>query len=135
MKIFKVRVILLVVFIVLAREKGFSQQRRDSLVVIGTRERSAEYPGGQAAMYKFINTNLQYPKNGSCVEGNVYIKFCIEADGSITNIKVAKGFYKECDEEAVRVISMMPKWSPALEYGTKKPIKSYFTVPCKFRLE
>jgi periplasmic protein TonB len=134
MKFRGVKIAFLLIFPNFIHEK-LSSQTKDSLMVIGARERSAEYPGGQAEMYKFLANNLRYPKEGtSCVEGNVYINFCVEEDGSVTKIRVLKGLCKECDAEAIRVISAMPKWFPALEYGTKKPIKSYFTMPCRFRL-
>ncbi|NJN34050.1 MAG: hypothetical protein HC817_07160 [Saprospiraceae bacterium] len=98
-------------------------------MLISKRERRPEYASGQAEMYKFIKDNLRYPTDGSCVVGNVYVNFCVEADGSITNIKVLKGLCKSCDAEAIRVISIMPKWLPSLEYGTKKPVKGYVTIP------
>ena len=108
-------------------------QTADSLRVVPLRARGSEYPEGQAAMYQFITKNLRYSKNDTCVQGNVYVNFCVETDGSITRVLVQKGLCKTYNAEAIRVISIMPKWKPALEYGTKKPVKSYFTIPCRFR--
>ena len=108
-------------------------QNTDSIRVVPLRERGPEYPDGQAAMHQFIAKNLRYSKNDTCVRGHVFVNFCIETDGSISRILVQKGLCKTYDAEAMRVISIMPKWKPALEYGTKKPVKSYFTVSCRFK--
>jgi TonB family protein len=94
----------------------------------------AEFPNGQAAMYKFINDNLKYPKDKH-TGGLVVVYFCVETDGSITSIEVKLSKGKTFDDEAVRVVGLMPKWKPALQYGTNKPIKSYYTVPIKFNRE
>jgi periplasmic protein TonB len=134
MGIVKFKIVFLILFLNLSYEQLLSQVK-DSLGIICMIEPSAEFPSGQIEMHKFIQTNLRYPTKGSCIQGNVYINFCIEIDGSITNVKVIRGLSKEFDEEAVRVISIMPKWKPKLEYRTQKPMKSYYTVPCRFRLE
>jgi outer membrane biosynthesis protein TonB len=128
------KVACLLMISILINNKLLSQQKE--AVTQPRTSKSAEYPNGQAAMYNFIQNNLKYPKDGAtCIQGNVYLNFCIEVDGSITNIKVLKGLCTDCDKEAIRVISIMPKWKPALEYGTNKPVKSYYTMPCRFRLE
>ena len=108
------------------------RQQNDTFIVI---EKRAEYPDGMKAMYEFISKNLKFPMSVATIEGTVYLGFCIEADGRLTDIEVRKGLRKDYDEEAVRVVSIMPKWIPAVEFGTKKTVKSYFTVPIHFRLE
>ena len=108
------------------------RQQNDTFIVI---EKRAEYPDGMKAMYQFISKNLKFPLSVDTIEGTIYLGFCIEADGRLTDIEVRKGLRKDYDEEAVRVVSIMPKWIPAVEFGTKKTVKSYFTVPIKFRLE
>ena len=135
MKAFGIKIALLLTFISLIHEK-ILRQTKESAMVTDKRDRVAEFPGGQIEMQKYLENNLRYPKDGTtCVEGNVFINFCVNEDGSISNIKVIKGLCKECDADAIRVVSTMPKWKPALEYGTKKPLKSFFTIPCRFRLK
>ncbi len=108
------------------------RQRNDTLIII---EKPAEFLGGRSAMYEFISKNLKFPMSVVTVEGTIYLGFCIEADGRLTDIEVRKGLRKDYDDEAIRVVSIMPKWTPAVEFGTKKNVKSFYTIPIKFRLE
>ena len=98
-------------------------------------EDNAGFPGGDDALRKYLKDHIQYPemakKNGT--EGRVYVKFVVEKDGSITNIKVLRGIGSGCDEEAVRVVSNMPKWNPGKQ--RRKVVRQYFNIPVKFSLE
>ncbi|MEI7661888.1 MAG: M56 family metallopeptidase [Bacteroidota bacterium] len=93
------------------------------------------YPGGEEARMKFLVENIKYPelalKNN--VAGKVFVGFNVETDGSITNVKVLRGIGSGCDEEAVRVIKMMPKWIPGELKGN--PIETNFVIPIKFALK
>jgi periplasmic protein TonB len=95
----------------------------------------AEFKGGMNGLKKFIEKNLKYPPNNICVSGKVYIQFIVEKDGKITHPKILKSLAKEFDEEAMRVVRLMPKWIPARDYGGKKPIASRFTIPINFTLQ
>lgn len=135
MKRYVVKMSLILAIISFVQENLLSQTK-EKILVIENKDKVAEFPGGQTEMHKYLANNLKYPKDGTtCVEGNVFVNFCVNENGSISNIKVVKGLCIECDAEAVRVVSIMPKWKPALEYGTNKPLKSTFTIPCRFRLE
>jgi len=103
------------------------------LVFIGV-ERQAQFPGGFDKMYKFIEKNLKYPPAAKRmgIEGKVFVKFIIERDGSITNISIEKGISGDCDKEAFRLVSVMPKWVPGEQRGQK--VRSYYTLPVRFRL-
>lgn len=82
-------------------------------------EEEPEYVGGIEAMLKFIKDNVNYPekaKNNN-IHGKVFVGFIIERDGSLSNIKVIRGITPECDAEAVRIISTMPKWQPGKHNG------------------
>jgi TonB family protein len=94
-----------------------------------------EYPGGQDAMFKFILQNLKYPKDAidKNVQGQVIISFVIHEDGSIGSAKVVKGIGSGCDEEALRVVKLMPKWSPGKEGG--KAVAVGFMLPLSFKLD
>jgi TonB family protein len=93
----------------------------------------AEFPGGINKARKFIANNIQYPdeavENG--VNGTIRVKFTIEKDGSITNIQIVQKLGYGCDEEVIRVLKRMPKWTPAKLKG--KFVKSYFTMPVSFK--
>jgi TonB family protein len=97
-------------------------------------EKQPAYPGGDEARIAFLGQNIRYPeqakKNG--VQGKVFVTFVVETDGSISNVKVLRGIGGGCDEEAVRVIKMMPKWSPGLQEG--KAVRVQFNLPIKFTL-
>ncbi len=95
----------------------------------------AEFPGGLEAMYAFIGKNLNYPSfaRENSKEGKVVLSFVIAADGSIQMSEVEKGIGFGCDEEAVRVINEMPKWTPATQNG--KPVAVRLMLPIVFRLQ
>lgn len=97
-------------------------------------EESPQFPGGHDARLKFLEENIHYPDEArnSLVQGTVYISFVVEKDGSITDIRVLRGIGAGCDEEAVRVIKLMPRWKPGKQRG--KPVRVHFNLPIKFSL-
>ena len=84
---------------------------------------------------KFISDNIVYPSMAkeSNIQGTVYVTFVVEADGSITDVKVLRGLGGGCDEEAVRVVKMMPKWNAGKQSG--KSVRVQFNLPIKFTLQ
>ena len=94
-----------------------------------------EYPGGQDQMVQFIQQNVQYPEisRENEVEGKVYIRFVVDIEGSLTDIKILKGVDEHIDAEALRVVQAMPKWSPGTQKG--KPVRVTFTLPINFKLD
>lgn len=103
--------------------------------VFTTVEQNPEFPGGATEMYKYIGERIKYPKLAQQmkVEGKVFLRFVVQKNGEIGDIKILKGIGYGCDEEAVRVISQMPKWTPGKQNG--KPVNVYLTMPIKFALE
>jgi len=92
------------------------------------------FPGGPEQMMKYLSKNIKYPelarKNG--LQGKVVIKFYIDVDGTVKEPVVLKdGVGGGCAEEAMRVISMMPKWSPGTQRG--KAVKVYYVLPVTFK--
>ena len=83
-------------------------------------------------MKEYIQDNLQYPAEAKelDVHGRVFVKFVIERDGTISNVKVLRGIGSGCDEEAIRLITSMPKWKPGKQRG--KEVRTYFTYPITF---
>lgn len=97
-------------------------------------EKMPVFEGGEAEMYKFLKENLEYPQiaKETGIQGVVYTTFVVEKDGSISNIKLLRGIGGGCDEEALRVISLMPKWTPGLQ--RMKPVRVAFNMPISFKL-
>lgn len=100
-------------------------------------EKMPEFPGGEQALMDFIGTNIKYPQNAidRRIEGRVFVQFIVEPDGSVTNIKVARGIGGGCDEEAVRVVKMMPKWIPGEAFGEKVRVSYYLPINYKLPKE
>ncbi|MEE0082869.1 MAG: energy transducer TonB, partial [Paludibacteraceae bacterium] len=97
-------------------------------------EQKPVFPGGQKALMEFLKSNLVYPKaaQDSSIQGRVIVKFTVEKDGSITDVEVVRGVHPALDEEAVRVVSMMPKWKPGTQMGDT--VRTKFTLPVLFKI-
>ncbi len=98
-------------------------------------EEQAEFPGGEEARITFLQKNIKYPalahENG--IEGRVYVTFVVGPDGSIRDVKVLRGIGGGCDEEAMRVVKMMPAFKPAKQNG--RPVNVQFNMPIVFSLK
>ena len=98
-------------------------------------EEMPEFPGGMAECMKFLSKNIKYPtisqENG--VQGRVIVQFVVNRDGSIVDAKVMRGVDPYLDKEALRVVGLMPKWSPGKQRG--KAVRSQFILPVMFRLQ
>ena len=97
-------------------------------------EQMPTFPGGNEAMYRHIYNNLKYPatarENG--IYGQVIVQFVVSENGDIQNARVARGIGGGCNEEALRVVNNMPKWTPGKHNGRNVPVT--FTLPIKFGL-
>ena len=93
-----------------------------------------EFPGGQMAMYKFLADNTKYPEETvkNKAQGKVAVRFVITAEGKVTDLSVVKSVSPEIDAEAMRVISIMPAWTPATKNGS--PVSCSMVVPMTFKL-
>ena len=104
-------------------------------VSIAMVEQKPSFPGGEAAMYQWLSSNIQYPAVASeeGIQGRVVVEFVVGKDGSITNVKVLRPRHPALDKEAVRVIKSMPKWVPGRNNG--QPVKVTYTLPVTFKLQ
>lgn len=95
-------------------------------------ETMAEYPGGEAAMFKYLRKNIKYPPEAykNNIGGGVLIEFIIDVDGWVKDVKVIKGIGYGCDEEAVRVVQGMKRWKPGTRNGENVEVS--FRLPIKF---
>lgn len=96
-------------------------------------ETMPQFPGGPNELMKYLSENTKYPESAKAnkIEGRVFVSFVIEKDGSVTNAEVMRGIGKECDAEALRVVSSMPKWQPGTQSG--EAVRCRFTVPFIFK--
>ena len=92
------------------------------------------FPNGQAALLRFLTTNLNYPPDAvqKNIQGQVVCQFTVNKDGSISDIEVVSGVNPSLDKEALRVLQMMPHWTPGKRQG--KTVKVRYTLPIDFRL-
>lgn len=92
------------------------------------------FPGGEKALKAYIEENLKYPavsaENG--IQGRVIVLFTVEADGSLTDVRIGGSVDFYLDREALRIVKAMPKWIPGTQDGKPVPVK--FQVPINFRL-
>lgn len=102
-------------------------------IFVGVEEQPL-FPGGEREMYKFLATHINYPETATRanVQGRVTLQFVVEKDGSVSNPKVLKGIGFGADEEAVRVVASMPKWTPGMQNG--RSVRVYYTIPIMFTL-
>ena len=105
----------------------------DEKVMTGVVEFQPQFPGGLEACKQFIKENLRYPDTELDVQGRVIVSFMVERDGSLSDIKVVKGLDPAYDEEALRVVKMMPKWSPGATDGQISVMR--YTLPVIFKKE
>lgn len=96
----------------------------------------AEPPGGMAALKRYLAENIKYPQTAveMGLEGKCYLQFVVSENGYISNVKVKKGVTDcpECDQEAMRVVKNMPKWTPGKLNG--RAVNSTFSLPVSFKL-
>lgn len=93
-----------------------------------------QYPGGAVEFVKWLTENLKYPPlaQRKKIQGKVVAQFIVNADGSISDLKIVKSLEPTCDREALRVLRMMPNWKPGLEDG--KPCRTMVAIPIVFKL-
>ena len=119
---------------VLAQKTVISQkdQKEEPFNVV---EDMPAFPGGIEAMIQFLSSNIKYPADAKKqkVDGRVLVKFVVEKDGSITEVKVIKPAFPSLDAEAIRVVKAMPKWKPGYQNG--QAVRVQFAMPINFSLK
>ena len=97
-------------------------------------EQQASFRGGERALLEFLDQNVRYPDGyEGCAQGRVVVTFTIDLDGSIINPRVTQSLDKPLDDEALRVVRLMPKWRPAKENGECKRVE--YSLPIPFKLK
>ena len=132
---------------------GYGQDKPETQDEIFTVvEQMPEFPGGDKAMFKYLSDNLYYPKQAreAGIQGRVLVGFVVEADGRITEVKtvrfvpvidskekskpatIAMNLQKELEDEAIRVVKAMPKWTPGKQRG--RHVRVAYRLPISFTL-
>ena len=114
-----------------------AQKKTSDSLIYTTTDVSPSYVQGYKALYSFICSNINVPVFEIPTEKNkntVFIKFVVEKDGSMSNYEIMKGINKTCDAEAIRVMKLVPNWSPggATKFKKFQPLRMYMTIPIKF---
>ena len=117
-------------FVPVQVEQGKASQEAYQVV-----EEMPEYPGGMGECLKFLDENVKYPVEAqkAGVQGKVIVQFVVESDGSITNPVIVRSVDPHLDGEAIRAVSLMPRWKPGKQKGQPVPVK--YTIPVAFRLD
>ena len=94
-----------------------------------------QFPGGDAALFKFLYETIKYPAEAkdNGIQGKVILKFIVTSEGNVENVYVVRGVDPLLDNEAVRVMNLCPKWEPGKMKG--KPVNIYYSVPISFSLK
>ena len=104
-------------------------------VIFQVVEEMPEFPGGMQKAMEFLGKNIKYPTAAqqAKIEGRVIVQFVVGRDGSISDVHTLRGVCPDLDAEAIRVVSLMPKWKPGKQRGKAVAVK--FTMPIMFRLQ
>jgi len=115
-----------------ATENTVVEEVQEPFIIV---EQMPEYPGGQAELMKYLSSNLQYPvsaqENG--IQGTVYVRFEVDKDGKVKNIKILRSISPEIDKEAIRLVMAMPAWKPGRQGG--RDVNVSYTLPIRFSLQ
>ena len=111
---------------------GLEEEKADEIFVVV--EESARPVNGMADFYKVTSSSIRYPAQARRmgVQGRVFVEFVVGKDGTLQDITVIKGIGTGCDEEAIRVIKLSPRWQPAKQRG--KAVKQRIVLPLVFKL-
>lgn len=106
----------------------------DDVVSFRVVQELPQFPGGPTAFMKWLTRNLKYPKQleERKVQGRVVAEFIVNRDGSITDVQIVSSLNKLCDDEVLRVLRMMPRWTAGIE--NDEPCRTKVCIPVVFRL-
>lgn len=98
-------------------------------------EQMPEFPGGDRALLRYLSTSIVYPRiaQENDIQGQVVVRFVVMPNGSVGEVEIVKGVDRTLDEEAIRVVKAMPKWTPGRQNGVA--VRVYYVAPLQFKLE
>lgn len=106
----------------------------DDVVSFRVVQEMPQFPGGPTELMKWLTRNLKYPKalEQQQVQGRVVAEFIVEKDGSVTGVAVVGKLHPLCDSEVLRVLRLMPRWTPGVENDA--PCRTKVCIPVVFKL-
>lgn len=113
---------------------GLSSNSSSESEVLTHADQMPEFKGGNQKLIEYISRNVKYPANAKDMEmeGTVQVSFVVGKDGSISDAEIVKGIYSEINDEAIRVVESMPKWTPGKNKGKKVAVQ--LILPIRFEL-
>lgn len=117
------------IYSLISKSRSYHNNKEGMFTVV---EERPYFPNGMQALGQFISAYIKYPEEAlkNNVKGQVIVEFTITADGSTTDFKIVKGLGYGCDEEAIRVLKLLPDWVPGYQHG--KPVRTKFKLPITF---
>ena len=114
---------------------GTSAPVEEEAKVYNVVEQMPSFPGGEAALLKYVNTHIKYPAiaQEQEISGVVVLRFVVKEDGSVGEVIVQKSLEKHCDEEAVRVVKSLPRFIPGKQQG--KAVRVWYTLPVRYVIQ
>lgn len=106
----------------------------DDVVSFRVVEELPQFPGGPVEFMKWLTRNLKYPKalEAQKIQGRVVAEFIVNKDGSVTDVKIVGPLHPKCDEEVLRVLRMMPRWTAGIE--NDQPCRTKVCIPVVFKI-
>lgn len=120
------------VIILVTKDKSEPQSGEKPVIIADV---MPQFQGGDVAKFRdWVATQILYPDKARAngIQGTVIVQFIIEQDGSVSNVQVIRSIDKQIDDEAVRVVTSSPKWTPGTNKG--KPVRVVFTLPANFKI-
>ena len=116
----------------IAPVEEIAKEDTDEIFVIV--EEQPQFPGGNSEFLKYLRDNMRYPRQARsmAIEGRVYVQAIVGKDGSLDDVQVLKGIGGGCDEEALRVVKLSPKWKPGRQRGNN--VRTKIVIPIVFKL-
>lgn len=116
-------------------EKKVEEKKVEREEIFKSVEQMPQFPGGEAALMKYISSHIQYPTMAqeNNVQGKVIVQFVVTKTGQVGEVKVARSVDKDLDREAVRVCKSLPKFTPGRQNG--QPVSVWYTLPVNFKLQ
>lgn len=116
-------------------EKKVDEKKVEKEEIFKSVEQMPQFPGGEAALMKYISSHIQYPTMAqeNNVQGKVIVQFVVTKTGQVGEVKVARSVDKDLDREAVRVCKSLPKFTPGRQNG--QPVSVWYTLPVNFKLQ
>lgn len=114
------------------KEEVQEEAPREVFVVV---EEMPSFPGGDIELLRFINENINYPElaKENNIQGKVILRFCVTYKGTVDQVSIVRGVDPTLDQEAVRVVKMLPLWKPGKQGG--KPVNVWYSLPVSFVLK